>query len=162
MSFQIHAIAPAVVATLLARDDSGRAPRYVTDRDGGSPLRCCLRASRPGEQLALVSYAPLRRWAAACGVDPGAYDETGPVFVHPEACDGWRGDGYPPELREAPRMLRAYTGSGRILRAVHVPASGVFEKELAQLLADPDVAVVHGRAVEFGCFTFAAERRVSA
>jgi hypothetical protein len=39
-----------------------------------------------------------------------------------------------------------------------VPAFGVFEKELEQLLADPAVAVVHGRAVEFGCFTFAAER----
>ncbi|MGW3510169.1 DUF1203 domain-containing protein, partial [Streptomyces sp. NPDC000994] len=30
----------------------------------GAPLRCCLRRSEPGERIALVSYAPLRRWAA--------------------------------------------------------------------------------------------------
>jgi hypothetical protein len=158
MTFRISAIAPDVVAELLVRDDADRPPQHLTDRDGGSPVRCCLRASRPGERLALVSYAPLRRWAASRGVEPGAYDETGPVFLHPEGCEGWSRDGYPPELRDAPRMLRAYTASGRILRAVQVPAFGVFEKELEQLLADPAVAVVHGRAVEFGCFTFAAER----
>jgi hypothetical protein len=158
MTFRISAIPPAVVAELLVKDDAGRAPEHLTDREGGSPVRCCLRASQPGEPLALVSYAPLRRWAASRRGDPGAYDETGPVFVHPEPCEGWDGAGYPPALRDAPRMLRAYSASGRILRGVQVPAYGVFEKELEQLLADSAVAVVHGRAVEFGCFTFAADR----
>jgi hypothetical protein len=158
MTFRISAIPGDVVVQLLVRDDSGRAPQLLTDHAGGSPVRCCLRASRPGEQLALVSYAPLRRWAAANEVDPGAYDETGPVFLHAQPCRGSAGDGYPEELRDAPRMLRAYSRTGRILRAVQVPPYGPFEKELDALLDDPDVAVVHGRAVEFGCFTFAAER----
>ena len=158
MTFRISPLPADVVAQLLREDDSGRAPQLVTDPDGGSPVRCCLRASRPGERLALASYAPLRRWAAARGVDPGAYDETGPVFLHAEACDGFTEQGYPQELRDAPRMLRAYSRTGRILRGVQVPAYGEFEKELDALLADPSVAVVHGRAVEFGCFTFAAER----
>lgn len=158
MTFRISPIPSEVAAQLLVRDDAGRPPQLLVDREGGSPVRCCLRASRPGEQLALVSYAPLRRWASSRGVDPGAYDETGPVFLHAEPCGGCTGAGYPEDLRDAPRMLRAYSRTGRILRAVQVPPYGPFEKELEALLDDPQVAVVHGRAVEFGCFTFTAER----
>ncbi|HUR51889.1 MAG TPA: DUF1203 domain-containing protein [Mycobacteriales bacterium] len=155
MPFTVTPIPPGVVADLLVRDDAGRPPKLLVDREGGSPLRCCLRPIRPGEEVALVSYAPLRRWAASRGIDPAAYDEVGPVFVHAGHCAGADGTGWPSELREGPRVLRAYTARGRILRGVQVPSYGEFEKELEQLLADPAVAVVHARSVEFGCFTFA-------
>jgi hypothetical protein len=158
---QITAIDPAVVAALLELDDAGRQPRLVTDGEGGSPMRCCLRLSRPGERLALVSYAPLRRWAQERGVDPGPYDETGPVFIHPEPCGARIDDGYPAELRGTPRMLRAYASDGRILRGVQAQPDDDVERILEDLLADPQVAVVHGRAVEFGCFTFEARRRTA-
>jgi hypothetical protein len=82
-TYAVTPIAPEVLAGLRVRDDAGRVPSLVVDHDGGSPLRCCLRASGPGETLLLASYAPLRRWAAGRGFDPGAYDEVGPVFVHP-------------------------------------------------------------------------------
>ena len=107
----------------------------------------------------LVSYAPLRRWAAATGADPGASDEVGPVFIHAEPC-AYEGDGeFPADFRAAPRMFRAYAADGHILRGVLVEPSGDFEAALAALLADPDVAVVHARALEFGCFTFEVRRR---
>lgn len=157
----ISAIEPAVVASLLELDDASRSPRFVTDGEGDSPLRCCLRLSRPGEALALVSYAPLRRWAQARGVDPGAYDETGPVFIHTEPCGGRVDSGYPAELRGSERMLRAYSEDGRILQGVQVHADDDVEQMLEDLLADPQVAVVHGRAVDFGCFTFEARRRTA-
>jgi hypothetical protein len=155
---EITAIDPAVVADLLRLDDAGRPPRILTDDDGGSPLRCCLRQVRPGETVALVSYAPLRRWAEQRGVDPGAYDETGPIFLHTEPCGGRIDDGYPGEFRDSERMLRAYSSDGRILHGVRVEANGDFEGAIDDLLADPAVAVVHGRAIEFGCFTFEAHR----
>jgi hypothetical protein len=158
---EIAAIDPEVVADLLRLDDAGRPPRIVTHDDGGSPLRCCLRLSRPGEQVALVSYAPLRRWAKQQGVDPGAYDETGPIFLHTEPCGGRIDDGYPVELRGSERMMRAYSKEGRILRGEIVAPNGDFEGAIADLLADPDVAVVHGRAIDFGCFTFEAHRAVA-
>ena len=147
-----------VRVALLDRDDAGHAPRLLVDDEGGSPLRCCLRASRRGERVALVSYAPLRRWAARVGADPGPYDEVGPVFVHADPCSGFSEQGWPAELRGGARMLRAYSAGGRILRGVHVPPYGEFEKEADELLADPEVAVVHARAVEFGCFTFEITR----
>lgn len=130
----------------------------MVDEEGGNPLRCCLRLSRRGERTALVSYAPLRRWAHAQHVDVGAYDEVGPIFVHGEPCSGMADEGYPGDLRASSRMLRAYSGEGRILRGILVEPNGPFDETLAELLSDPQVAVVHARAVEFGCFTFEVRR----
>src|SRR4051794_18090748 len=94
--------------------DTARTPPAVVAADRSSPVRCCLRASRPGEPLLLASYAPLRRWASARGIDPAAYDEVGPVFIHPAPCGGADGTGFPVELRGTPRVMRAYDGNGRI------------------------------------------------
>lgn len=157
-TFRAEPIPPDALAQLRDRDDAGRAPQRVRDADGGTPLRCCLRLSLPGEELALLSYAPLRRWAAARGADPGAYDETGPVFVHPAPCAGYDAEGWPPGLRGSARVLRGYSATGRIARAVQVPAHGPFEAAVDDLLADPVVAVVHARAADYGCFTFAVRR----
>jgi hypothetical protein len=162
-SFEVRAIPADVVRDLLVRDDAGRPARPYADTEGGSPLRCCLRRIRPGERVALVSYAPLRRWARDCGAEPGPYDEVGPVFVHAEPCAGPDGSGCPGWLTEARRVLRAYDAEGQILggRLMEAdPASGpvAAESALAEMLADPGVAVVHGRAVEFGCFLFEARR----
>jgi len=162
-SFEVRPISQDVVRELMARDDAGRLPRLLTDEEGGSPLRCCLRPVEPGERVALVSYAPLRRWARETGAEPGPYDETGPVFVHPAGCDGPGGTGYPAWLAGGARMLRAYAADGSILRGqlVGPDPNGspvAVERAIAVLLADPAVAVVHGRALEFGCFTFEARR----
>lgn len=62
--YTAHPIPPTVLEELRTTDDAGRAPAPATDDEGGAPLRCCLRRSRAGERIALVSYAPLRRWAA--------------------------------------------------------------------------------------------------
>lgn len=158
-SFTVRAIDAAVVAELLDVDDAGHGPRIMVDEDGGSPLRCCLRLSQPGERVALVSYAPLRRWANAHHVDAGPYDEVGPIFVHPAPCDGTDDDGYPSELVGSSRMLRAYSAGGGILRGILVEPDGAFDTALEELLSDPKVAVVHGRALEFGCFTFEVRRK---
>src|SRR5262245_9333979 len=115
MSFEIRGIAPAVVKELLDTDDAGRAPRPLTDEEGGSPLRCCLTKAEPGERIALLSYAPLRRWAAETGADPGPYDEQGPIFVHAEPCSGTQASGWPAAHAGSQRVLRAYNADGRIL-----------------------------------------------
>lgn len=161
--FEVRAIDPAVLDRLRVTDDAGRPPRPVTDEAGGSPLRCCLRTSEPGEQIALVSYAPLRRWAERHGADPGPYDEVGPVFIHPEPCDGPAGTGYPEEFTGWQRMFRAYRADGSILRGRLAAADEVGDRTAAhrlldEIFADPEVAVVHARAVEFGCFTFEIRR----
>jgi hypothetical protein len=161
--FEVRAIPADVVRELLVADDAGQAPVVMTDDDGGAPLRCCLRPIRAGERIALVSYAPLRRWARETGAKPGPYDEAGPVFIHAEPCAGPGGTGYPSWLAAGRRMLRAYSAEGRILGGRLIEADPnsspvAVESALGEMLADPSVAVVHGRAVEFGCFTFEVRR----
>lgn len=167
--YEIRAIAPATLRALRVRDDAGQAPRSVVDEEGGTPLRCCLARSTPGERLLLVSYAPLRRWAAETGADPGAYDEVGPIFIHPDECAGWPGEGaategYPQAMRGELRVLRAYSArgeilGGRLLIEGSAERGGGIDEALEQWYDDPRVAAVHIRAVDYGCF-HAETRRV--
>ncbi|RKS07766.1 uncharacterized protein DUF1203 [Nocardiopsis sp. Huas11] len=156
LTHETHPIAPRVLERLRACDDAGRAREAFTDAEGGAPMRCCLRRSRTGERIMLVSYAPLRSWALERGVDPGPYDEVGPVFVHARPCEGPRGTGYPRALHGPQRTLRAYGDHGRILGGRTVELSqeraGEVDDVLARMFADPAVALVHVRAVVFGCF----------
>ncbi|MFD7468121.1 DUF1203 domain-containing protein [Streptomyces tendae] len=151
-----HPIPPGVLEELRTTDDAGRVPAPVTDDEGGAPLRCCLRRSRSGERIALVSYAPLRRWAAATGADPGAYDEQGPVFIHAEECAGPEDEGL--AFTNAHRTLRRYSSDGRILGGRLVEGADAFAPALREALDDPAVAFVHVRAVEYGCFLYEVTR----
>jgi hypothetical protein len=161
--FEVRAIPADVVRELLVADDAGHAALVMTDDEGGAPLRCCLRPVRAGERIALVSYAPLRRWARETGAEPGPYDEIGPVFIHAEPCTGPDGTGYPDWLAGGRRVLRAYGADGRILSGRLIDGDPdcsplPVESALGEMLADPRAAVVHGRALEFGCFTFEVRR----
>ncbi|MCZ4097715.1 DUF1203 domain-containing protein [Streptomyces sp. H39-C1] len=166
-AFRTFAIDPALLTRLRDTDDAGRAPELSTDEEGGAPLRCCLRHAAPGDRIALLSYAPLRHWAAETGANPGPYVELGPVFVHADAdgCPGPPSDAdYPPAMHGTQRVFRAYSADGRILggRLVRIghdeAAAGAADAELAAMFTDPEVALVHVRAVEFGCFLFAVRR----
>ncbi|WP_416963891.1 DUF1203 domain-containing protein [Streptomyces sp. Agncl-13] len=148
-------IDPTVLKELRSADDAGRRMVPVLDEEGGAPLRCCLRRSEPGERIALVSYAPLRRWAAETGARPGAYDEQGPVFIHAEECAGpAAGSGYP--FANAHRVLRRYSAEGHILGGELVDA--LDDEVFRNAFDDPSVALVHVRAVEYGCFLYEVQR----
>ncbi|MET9292611.1 DUF1203 domain-containing protein [Streptomyces sp. NPDC003077] len=157
-------IPPATLKELRTADDAGRALRPFTDPEGGDPLRCCLRPARSGERIALVSYAPLRRWAAETGADPGAYEELGPVFIHADACAGPEAGatGYPFSRAGALRNVRRYNAEGHIVggRLLEIPEDerAGFDRALSEAFADPEVVLVHVRAVEYGCFHFEVRR----
>ncbi|WP_405629428.1 DUF1203 domain-containing protein [Streptomyces sp. NBC_00016] len=150
-----RAIPGGVLDELRVVDDAGRRTAPFADEEGGAPLRCCLRRSAVGERIALVSYAPLRRWAAGAGVDPGAYDEQGPVFVHADGCAGFAGDDHP--FAQAHRTVRRYSAEGRILGGALVGVGGL-DEAFRNAFDDPDVAFVHVRAVEYGCFLYEVRR----
>ncbi|MCI3269589.1 DUF1203 domain-containing protein [Streptomyces cylindrosporus] len=153
-TYTARPIDQSVLKELRTADDAGRPMAPVVDDEGGAPLRCCLRRSEPGERIALVSYAPLRRWAAETGAEPGAYDEQGPVFVHADECPGPDLDGYP--FPDAHRTVRRYSADGRILGGELVDAAG--DEAFRKAFADPAVALVHVRAVEYGCFLYEVRR----
>lgn len=159
-----------MLAELRQRDDAGRPMEPYPASESrlpidsiGNPLRCCLRPIRPGERVALVGYAPLRRWAAATGAHPGAYDEVGPVFIHADPCDGPESaEGYPFTHPGALRTARRYDARGHIVggRLIELPeeAEAELHEALVEAFADPTVALVHVRAVEYGCFQFEVRR----
>ena len=156
-TYLAHPIDPAPLKELRSADDAGRRTVPVTDEEGGAPLRCCLRRSAPGERIALVSYAPLRRWAAGNGVDPGAYDEQGPVFIHARSARGRDGSGLP--FVNAHRMVRRYSAEGHILGGQLVDGRGRDRPGPSDnAFDDPAVALVHVRAVEYGCFLYEVRR----
>ncbi|WP_406330034.1 DUF1203 domain-containing protein [Streptomyces sp. NBC_00203] len=155
-TYTARPIGPTALKELRDTDDAGRPAAPFTDDEGGAPLRCCLRRSEPGERIALVSYAPLRRWAGETGAEPGAYDEQGPVFVHADDCAGPATGAYP--FTGAHRTVRRYSAEGRILGGRLVEAEDAFEAAFADAFADPAVALVHVRAVEYGCFLYEVRR----
>lgn len=153
-TYTARPITPEILKELRSTDDAGRELVPVTDEEGGAPLRCCLRRSAPGERIALVSYAPLRRWAAETGAEPGAYDEQGPVFIHAEECAGPQPDGYP--FANAHRTVRRYSAEGHILGGELVDT--IDDNAFRNAFDDPAVALVHVRAVEYGCFHYEVRR----
>lgn len=62
-------------------DEAGNKLSVRVDAAGGNPLRCCLRESRPGEEVLLMAYTPPGT--------SGPYVERGPVFIHAEPCPGY-------------------------------------------------------------------------
>lgn len=125
-------------------------PVVVQQDLDGAPLRCCLRDSEPGEEVALVSVAPPG--------PRGAYLEHGPVFVHAGRCPGPAADGYPGQWRERTQVFRAYDGQGRIVGGEVVAAGMGQEAAAARLLADPGVAFLHTRNIVHGCYMARIDR----
>jgi len=128
----------------------GRDARVRIDPDGGAPLRCCLRDSRPGERIALVPVIP--------DGPRGPYRECGPVFVHAEPCSGPAHDGYPEDWRRRTQVFRAYDSTGSIVGGVVVPAGQGQEEAARELLRDPSVAFLQTRNVVFGCYMLTIRR----
>jgi hypothetical protein len=130
-------------------DEAGNRLTVQTDTDGGSPLRCCLRESTPGERLLLVAYTPPGA--------RGAYVERGPVFIHAEPCDGYlTPDQYPPGLSHRQQVVRAYDRDGRIAAGVLVDDGEHAMTVIPELLTRPGIAFVQLRNVGYGCYNFTA------
>ncbi|GEM_PF-175089 len=130
------------------RDEAGNPLEVQVHRDGGAPLRCCLREARPGERLLLIAYTPPGT--------AGAYAERGPVFIHAGRCAGYpTPDRYPPELAGRQQVVRAYDKQGRIAGGLLAADGKQAEEIIAELLARPEVELVHLRNVGYGCYNFA-------
>jgi hypothetical protein len=144
-----EAIPAAELAEIRAagRDEAGNSLTVQAD-NGGSPVRCCLRETRPGERVMLIAYTPPGT--------AGAYAERGPVFVHADPCEGYPTPRrYPPGLRHRMQVVRAYDRQGRIADGVLAADGLQAEAVIAEMLARPDAGLVHLRNVGYGCYNFA-------
>ncbi len=132
-------------------DEAGNRLTAAADTEGGNPLRCCLRESAPGERVLLIAYSPPG--------PSGAYAERGPVFIHAEPGGGYRTpDRYPAALSHRQQVVRGYGRDGRITDGVLASDGGHAMTVIRDMLARPDVMVVHLRNVGYGCYNFAVRR----
>lgn len=153
---RFHVVAiPTKVAELVR--SSMKAPGYghpahAEVATGHGPCRHCLQTFTVGvERRILFTYDPFHE--LSCEPLPG------PIFVHADACARYNPSaGYPDPLRAHPVTLQAY-GEGRNLLLEKSVLDGQVEALIEQMLADSQVAFIHVRDREAGCYDFRIVRQ---
>lgn len=121
-------------------DEAGNRLVPQADAEVDNPLRCCLRETRPGEQVLLIAYTPPGT--------SGPYAERGPLFIHPGPCGGYPAPHhYPPELRHRQQVVPAYDHHGRIADGILADNGDRALAVIQRMLARQDIALVHLRNV---------------
>jgi hypothetical protein len=131
--------------------ESGAADHAVikVDSPTGYPCRHCLRWAQPGERVILFPYASIPAGHP--------YSETGPIFVHAEACKRYETTReYPVDFRKG-RVFRAYDANHNMIDA-EAPNGNEPEEVIEKLLRNPKTAFVDARSISRGCFTFRIRR----
>jgi hypothetical protein len=124
--------------------------RVITaDSPNGYPCRHCLRWAIPGERMILFPFASIPFGHP--------YSESGPIFVHEEACAPYAATHEIPADFRNGRVLRSYNSGFEMIDA-EVVNGGEPEAVVEKLLQNPDTAFVQVRSVTRGCFTFRIER----
>ena len=118
---------------------------------GYGPCRQCLRTFAVGaERRILFTYDPF--------YGKENLPLPGPVFIHERDCERYQEDGgFPADVLSHSLTLNAYA-RGRRLVAQRYVSNGVVEPELQRLLLDRDVAYIHVRDTDAGCYDFCIER----
>ena len=119
-------------------------PAAVDTARGYGPCRLCLRPFRVGaDARMLFTYDPFSGTS-----QPPA---PGPIFIHADGCEPFRGPGFPDELLHLPLLLESYGRHGLITARV-TPEAATVESSIRGLLADSDVDFIHVRNAEAGCY----------
>lgn len=121
----------------------------ITDMAVSYPCRHCLRWAKPGETVILFPFAY---------VPPGhSYSQTGPIFVHAEACERYdEPELFPPDFRNG-RALRAYDQHCVMIDA-QIVSEGEPEAMIEKLLENPETDFIHVHSTDRGCYTMAIKR----
>jgi hypothetical protein len=152
----VYAIDPARLAAVYetGSDGHGNHLQAITADGQGEPLRCCLRNARPGEQIAVISYAQFDH--------PSVWTEVGPVFIHATRCAGYTSSGRLPEqLATGPCVLRTYRDDDTMNYDHNTVITDKTDLHtiIRRLLDEPDVATVHVRSLRPQCFLYAVSLR---
>lgn len=132
-------------------DANGQPPLQRVAAGGANPCRHCLGLIADGEPKLVLSYRP---FSAA-----QPYAETGPIFLHAQACKHYRSHALPAWFAYlSPALIRGYDHDDWIRYDTGAVVAG---SELTQhcqsILADPAVAYVHIRS-KFNCFQCRVDR----
>jgi hypothetical protein len=129
-------------------------PATAETAAGYGPCRVCLRMFEIGsERRILFTRDPF------AGLEP--YPLPGPEYIHEGPCEAYTDSAaFPDALRPLSMTLNAYA-RGRKLRGQAYVSDGDVEGAAARLLAVPDVAYIHVRNTDVGCFLVQLDREDS-
>ena len=150
-TFRILPLATEIARTARARARAGAPDHEIltADQPETYPCRHCLRWAETGERVLLFPYTSIPAGRP--------YTESGPIFVHENACARYdRPEEYPANFRQH-RVLRAYNEASNMIDAVML---GEKEPEavIAALFENPGTEFLQARSATRGCYTFAIER----
>jgi hypothetical protein len=133
------------------RDKFGNEPKVEQAESRRSICRRCLHRFNPGERRLLFKYRPFQ--------NEGVFAEAGPIYVHENDCqpDAEILNCYPNEFRELPLLLRAYTKKDGQVDSKLIK-DGDAERIIDGFFANSDVAYIHLRDGESGCYYASIER----
>ena len=151
--YRIYPLSEQVSAALkkTMRDQFGNEPKIEEAKSRRSICRRCLRRFNPGERRLLFKYRPFQK--------EGVFAEAGPIYIHESDCrpETEIMASYPDEFRELPLLLRAYTqGDGQV--DSKLIKDGDAEAIIDTFFNDPQVAYLHLRDGESGCYYARIER----
>ncbi len=149
-AFTFHAL-PASLADNARRSavEQGSAVT-ASPADGPYPVRCCLRDAGGVEGVLLLSAQPVT--AAS------PYAAPGPVYLHRDACEGYRSDGQVPEiLRHRLLSVRGFDDA-HMMTGTEVVQGNLLEPAADRLLAIDGTAYLHVHFAGAGCFACRMER----
>jgi hypothetical protein len=144
-AFTFHALPPALADDARREAlDHGRAVAVAGDGDGPYPVRCCLRDAEAGEGVLLLSAQPVTA--------SSPYAAPGPIYLHRDACDGYRDDGEVPEILRARLLSVRAFDRAHMMTGTEVVQGADLEPAAERLLAIPDTAYLHVHFAGAGCF----------
>jgi hypothetical protein len=155
MSIRFVAMPTAEVVALQAGgpDAYGRTPERQISDGGGVPCRHCLTRVAEGEPYLVLSYRPFP--------SEQPYAETGPIFIHAEACPRFEDSENVPEILSGrPEfVMRGYDARDRIVYESCAVIPGDRIREGAErLLGLAGVEYLHVRARTSTCYQCRVDR----
>lgn len=133
-------------------DAYGNIPeRRISDGDG-VPCRHCMKNVTAGEPYLVLAYRPFP------ALQP--YAETGPIFLHAEACErAGENETLPEMLESSDYIVRGYGADDRIIYGTGgvVRTDGITDRART-LFARGDVAYIHVRSARNNCYQCRIDR----
>lgn len=152
MELRIQGIASDEVEHLRsgAADANGQAP-LVHEATGLDPCRHCLGLIEPGDEKLVLGYRPF--------AEAQPYAETGPIFLHREACARYDSFAMPDWFDFLdPAIIRGYDDRDWIRYDTGAVVDGRnLAEQSKSILADSTIAYVHIRS-KYNCFQCRVDR----
>ena len=153
MKFKVLPISRETVDRLkrTMNDGHGHTLTYTSPGRRMNPCRFCLADTDPGQRHLLAAYSPFP-------ANRNPYAEVGPIYVH-EHCEAYSDlHVFPPDIKKRKYLqVRGYNDQDELI-AADITEGAVVEDLIETIFGNSEVAYVHVRQGQTGCYLLRVER----